>query len=119
MNHFLHQSLQQSDSSHGEAIAAGWPPGAAEQAAELQRLLTIDDRHWHALKRQRPRRAAEQLSAALVVLLSRDRPDRVPAGEARREAIALVEHALGWLKAEISDPGCPSHGAAEGRAQPG
>ncbi|KMM17739.1 hypothetical protein SYNGFB01_02200 [Synechococcus sp. GFB01] len=88
-------------------------------AADLQRRLTIDDRHWHALKRQRPRRAAEQLAAALVVLLSRDQPDQAPAGEARLKAIALVEHALGWLKAEISDPGCPRHGGTGGRAQHG
>jgi hypothetical protein len=27
-----------------------------------------------------------------------------------QEAIALLEHALGWLKGEIRDPGCPSHG---------
>jgi hypothetical protein len=54
-----------------------------------------------------------------VVLLSRDQPGHVGAGEARREAVALVEHALGWLKAEISDPGCPRHGAAGGKAEPG
>ncbi|MFM9073374.1 MAG: hypothetical protein ACKOOC_08250, partial [Cyanobium sp.] len=29
---------------------------------------------------------------------------------AARSAAALVEHALGWLRADISDPGCPSHG---------
>jgi hypothetical protein len=54
-----------------------------------------------------------------VVLLTRDVPDQAHAGEARQEAIALVEHALGWLKAEISDPGCPRHGGTGGRAQPG
>jgi hypothetical protein len=119
VNHFLQEPQQQSVSGRGEPIEAVWPPGSAGRAAELQRLLTIEDRHWHALKRQRPRRAAEQLAAALVVLLSRDQPDQAAAGEARREAVALVEHALGWLKAEISDPGCPRHGAAGEKAVPG
>jgi hypothetical protein len=88
----------------------GWPAGAAAQAVALQRLLAIGDREWHALKRQRPRRAAEQLAAALVQLLEGDDPRRSQAGAARAQAIALVEHALGWLKAELSDPGCPQHG---------
>jgi hypothetical protein len=87
-----------------------WPDQALPLAQQLHRSLSISERDWHALKSQRPRRAAEQLSAALVQLLSRDTPANAAAGEARQEAIALVEHALGWLKTEISDPGCPSHG---------
>ena len=87
----------------------GWPDGALEQAVALQRSLTIGDRDWHALKRQRPRRAAEQISAALVQLLSSDDPSASAPNEARLQAIALLEHSLGWLKAELSDPGCPSH----------
>ena len=75
----------------------------------LQRSLTIGDRDWHALKRQRPRRAAEQISAALVQLLSSDDPGASAPTNARLQAIALLEHSLGWLKAELSDPGCPSH----------
>lgn len=86
-----------------------WPEGALEQAVALQRSLTIGDRDWHALKRQRPRRAAEQISAALVQLLSGDDPAGAAPTEARQQAIALLEHSLGWLKAELSDPGCPSH----------
>lgn len=88
----------------------GWPAGAASQAVALQRLLAIGDRDWHALKRQRPRRAAEQLAAALVQLLEADDPRQSQAGPGRVQAIALVEHALGWLKADLSDPGCPQHG---------
>jgi hypothetical protein len=65
---------------------APWPQESLALAQKLQRSLSIDDRQWHRLKSQRSRRAAEQLAAA------------------------LVEHALGWLRAEISDPGCPSHG---------
>lgn len=75
----------------------------------LQRSLSIGDRDWHALKRQRPRRAAEQISAALVQLLSGDDPTAPASTPAREQAIALLEHSLGWLKAELSDPGCPSH----------
>jgi hypothetical protein len=45
-----------------------------------------------------------------VVLLTAEAPTGSRGGEGREQAIALVEHALGWLKAEISDPGCPSHG---------
>lgn len=86
-----------------------WPEGALEQAVGLQRSLSIGDRDWHALKRQRPRRAAEQISAALVQLLSADDPASSAPTEARQQAIALLEHSLGWLKAELSDPGCPSH----------
>ena len=87
-----------------------WPEGSAEQAEQLQRLLAISDRDWHALKSQRPRRAAEQLAAALVLLLRADDPGQAAGTPARQQALALAEHAIGWLRAEISDPGCPSHG---------
>jgi hypothetical protein len=86
-----------------------WPDGALEQAVALQRRLSIGDRDWHALKHQRTRRAAEQISAALVHLLAADQPSPSPTGEARQEAIALLEHALAWLKGDLSDPGCPRH----------
>jgi hypothetical protein len=87
-----------------------WPEQALDLAQQLHRNLSIAERDWHALKSQRPRRAAEQIAAALVHLLARDRPDHPAETEAREQAIALLEHALGWLRAEISDPGCPSHG---------
>lgn len=87
-----------------------WPEGSAALAEQLQRRLAIGDRDWHALKAQRSRRAAEQLAAALVVLLSADGPGSSTPSPARAQALALVEHAAGWLRGEISDPGCPSHG---------
>jgi hypothetical protein len=87
-----------------------WPAGALEAARELQHRLAIGDRDWHALKSQRPRRAAEQLASALVLLLAADRPAAPLPTPARQQAIDLLEHALAWLKADISDPGCPSHG---------
>jgi hypothetical protein len=87
-----------------------WPEGALAHAEALHRLLTIGDRDWHALKTQRSRRAAEQLASALVQLLSSDDPRSSRATPARETATALVDHSLGWLRAEVSDPGCPSHG---------
>jgi hypothetical protein len=86
-----------------------WPEGALDTAVALQRQLSVGDRDWHALKSQRPRRAAEQLAAALVQLLSGDVPSQREAGDARLRALELLEHAQRWLRAEISDPGCPSH----------
>ena len=86
-----------------------WPEGALEQAVVLQRQLAIGDRDWHALKAQRPRRGAEQLAAALVLLLGGDDPGAPQASVSRQQAIELVEHGLGWLRGELSDPGCPSH----------
>jgi len=89
-----------------------WPGQALTLASELQRSLSINDRQWHALKGQRQRRAAEQISSALVLLLRASEPS-APTSSAlgtNQEAIALLEHALGWLKGEIRDPGCPSHG---------
>ena len=87
-----------------------WPPDALALAQQLQHSLRIDDRQWHRLKSQRPRRAAEQLAAALVQLLAADDPRAAQPTQARQDAIALLDHAIGWLRAEISDPGCPSHG---------
>ncbi len=94
-----------------------WPEGALDQALALQRQLAIGDRDWHALKAQRPRRGAEQLAAALVLLLGGDDPGASQANPARQQAIELVEHGLGWLRGEFSDPGCPSHRPATA-AQP-
>lgn len=89
-----------------------WPQGAFDQAVALQRQLAIGDRDWHALKAQRPRRAAEQLAAALALLLGGDDPGAPQASASRQQAIQLVEHSLAWLRGELSDPGCPSHGPA-------
>ena len=86
-----------------------WPEGAHGQAVALQRQLALGDRDWHALKGQRSRRAAEQLAAALVLLLAGDNPAASQSGPARLAAIELVENGLGWLKGELADPGCPSH----------
>jgi len=60
-----------------------WPEGAHGQAVALQRQLALGDRDWHALKGQRSRRAAEQLAAALVLLLGGDSPAASQSGPAR------------------------------------
>ncbi|MCP9926889.1 DUF6439 family protein [Cyanobium sp. CH-040] len=103
------QAAQPAAESGGETRGP-WPDQAAALAEALHRQLTIADRDWHALKSQRPRRGAEQLAAALVQLLRGDDPRRRSSTPSREQAIALVEHALLWLRAEVSDPGCPSHG---------
>lgn len=88
-----------------------WPANSQSLAQELHGLLRIDGRDWHAYKAQPQRRAAEQLAAALVQLLAEgNAPAAAVAGPQRQQATALVEHALGWLKGELRDPGCPSHG---------
>jgi hypothetical protein len=88
-----------------------WPAEAQDTARALHERLRISERDWHALKGQPQRRAAEQLAAALVLLLDpANPPTAATAGAQREQAAALVEHALGWLKGELRDPGCPSHG---------
>lgn len=87
-----------------------WPESAAAQAEALQRLLSIDDRQWHALKGQPCRRGAEQLAGALVQLLGGDGPAAGRESEARQRAVALTRSALAWLEGELRDPGCPQHG---------
>ena len=75
-----------------------WPEQALENSRALHGLLHIDDRQWHQLKGNRKRRTAELLSAALVQLL----------GEGSNEDVeALTEQALGWIRGELKDPGCP------------
>jgi hypothetical protein len=75
-----------------------WPEGSQEASEALARLLSIDDRQWHALKGQPRRRAAELLATALVQLVNNG------------EATPMVQQALGWLQGELRDPGCPQHG---------
>jgi hypothetical protein len=91
-------------------VTRRWPDGSRRIAEDLQRLLAIDDRDWHALKAQKPRRAAEQIAAGLVHLLSEESPPDRRDGDAQKRAIALIEHGLAWLHGELSDPGCPTHG---------
>lgn len=104
------QTATHTGAARRQAVPRGWPEQAPTLAEALHRQLAIPEHQWHALKGQRARRGAEQLAAALAQLLNGDDPRRVPATPARQEAIALVEHALQWLRAEVSDPGCPSHG---------
>ena len=72
----------------------------------LQRQLAISERDWHRLKADH-RRAAEQLSAALLLLLR-------SGAQADGDVVALLESAQRWIKREQRDPGCPDHGRAQG-----
>lgn len=103
----VHPSAKPNDTSS----LREWPAESQEAARALHEQLRINERQWHALKAQPQRRAAEQLAAALVLLLDpANPPGAASAGPQRHEAAALVEHALGWLKGDLRDPGCPSHG---------
>ncbi|MGB1195188.1 MAG: DUF6439 family protein [Synechococcus sp.] len=75
-----------------------WPDGVVEQAKALHQSLTIGDREWHKLKSNADRRGAELLAAALTQLLQD--------GE-KRDVEAMTEQALGWIRRELKDPGCP------------
>jgi DnaJ-domain-containing protein 1 len=98
--------------SRSEDRSESWPPEALDWAERLHGQLAIGDRDWHRLKAQRPRRAAEQISAALVRLLASERPGGAVAGPDRQETVALLRNALDWLEGRVSDPGCPEHGLA-------
>ena len=77
-----------------------WPDRAPTVAADLHGLLTISNRDWHQLKTQTDRRAGELLAAALVQLIQ---------GGDRTDVAALADQALGWIRGELKDPGCPRH----------
>ena len=72
-------------------------------AESLQRQLAINERDWHQLKSNRHRRAAEQLSAALLLLMR-------GGAQADSDVLALLQSAQRWIKREQRDPGCPDHG---------
>ena len=76
-------------------------------AETLQRQLAISERDWHRLKTDRHRRAAEQLSAALLLLLR-------SGAQADGDVVALLESAQRWIKREQRDRGCPDHGRPKG-----
>ena len=79
---------------------APWPDSAEAKSEELHQLLRIGDREWHQLKSNRQRRGAELLAAALVQLLRQ--------GDSN-DVAELTQQALGWIKGELKDPGCPRH----------
>ena len=77
-----------------------WPDSATAKAEELHQLLLIGDRDWHQLKSNQKRRGAEVLAAALVQLLRQGDNSDVE---------DLTQQALGWVRGELKDPGCPRH----------
>jgi hypothetical protein len=73
---------------------------ALELAQALAAKLAIPERDWHRLKSNRPARAQEQASAALIYLL-KNQPE---------EALTRLQQATGWLDRSLTAPPCPSHG---------
>jgi hypothetical protein len=73
---------------------------ALELAQALAAKLAIPERDWHRLKSNRPARAQEQASAALIYLL-KNQPE---------EALTRLQQASGWLDRSLTAPPCPSHG---------
>ncbi len=80
--------------------AKKWPEQSIEQGWRLRQSLSISDREWHRLNSDADRRGAELLAAALAQLLQNGRNDDVE---------ALTQQALGWIRGELKDPGCPRH----------
>ena len=81
---------------------------ALQHAQELHRSLSISDRDWHRLKADRHRRAAEQLSAALQLLLQQ--------GADADGAVLELLSAGRWLRREQRDPGCPRSSSTQAQA---
>jgi hypothetical protein len=73
---------------------------ALELAQALAAKLAIPEQDWHRLKSNRPARAQEQASAALIYLLKNQ-----PA-----EALTRLQQASGWLDRTLTAPPCPTHG---------
>ena len=86
--------------SNCNVSAKKWPEQSLEQALILHQSLRIGDREWHRFKSDADRRGAELLAAALAQLLQNGRNDDVE---------ALTQQALGWIRGELKDPGCPRH----------
>ena len=74
-------------------------PSALPLARALLDALRIDERQWHDLKGSRRHRAAEQAAAGLNQLLNHQ----------DQAAMASFQTALGWLRGDLRDPGCPDH----------
>jgi len=68
-----------------------------ELAQALAERSVIAHQNWHRLKGNRQAQAKQQLTSALVFLLS-DRP---------KEALPHIEQAAGWLDGSLASPPCP------------
>ena len=77
-----------------------WPQDSKDLSSKLHNIITIKSDEWHKLRSNNKRRAAEQLSAALVQLIND--------GESE-EILIKIEQSILWLKNEIKDQGCSGH----------
>lgn len=68
-----------------------------ELAQALAERSVIAHQDWHRLKGNRQAQAKQQLTSALVFLLS-DRP---------QEALQHLNQAQGWLDGSLTSPPCP------------
>ena len=68
-----------------------------ELAQALAERSVIAHQNWHRLKGNRQAQAKQQLTSALVFLLS-DRPEA---------ALPHIEQAAGWLDGSLASPPCP------------
>ncbi|MEL6931218.1 MAG: DUF6439 family protein [Cyanobacteria bacterium J06600_6] len=68
-----------------------------ELAQALAERSVIAHQNWHRLKGNRQAQAKQQLTSALIFLLS-DRP---------QEALLHIEQAAGWLNGSLASPPCP------------
>ena len=69
-------------------------------AKDLHSAVKIDAKEWHRLKSNSDRRAAETISAALILLLE---------GGKKSEVNSLINQSAKWLNGEVKAPSCPDH----------
>ena len=77
-----------------------WPQESKYLSSQLHHSITIKSDEWHKHRSNNKRRAAEQLSAALVQLINN--------GESE-EILIKIEQSILWLKSEVKDQGCSGH----------
>ena len=69
-------------------------------AGDLHSVVKINEKEWHKFKSNKDRRAAETISAALILLLE---------GGQNSDIYSLINQSGKWLNGELKDPGCPDH----------
>tara|TARA_B100001250_G_C19204679_1_gene530933 strand:+ start:217 stop:471 length:255 start_codon:yes stop_codon:yes gene_type:complete len=81
-------------------IDARWSPKTELLIKDLHSELILNNNNWHKLKTNNSRRAAELLTSALSQIIH---------GGKTSDIEDLINQSLLWIRAEIKDPGCPTH----------